>query len=66
MPTTQTGNSGPRRKPWRLGLAVLLGALAGATLFPRPAKGRERKGGARVDVRADPAPAKPDSAPRNG
>ncbi len=26
---------------WRFGLAALLGALAGATLFPRPAKGRD-------------------------
>lgn len=46
---------------WRFGLAALLGALAGATLFPRPAKGR-----ARDDLRAEPAPRAPGNAPPSG
>jgi len=44
MPTTETGTAGTQSKRWRLGLAALIGALAGAMLFPRPAKGqKERK-----------------------
>jgi hypothetical protein len=44
MPTTETGAAGRQSKRWRLGLAALIGALAGAMLFPRPAKGqKERK-----------------------
>ncbi|PXW55543.1 hypothetical protein BY998_11827 [Methylobacterium sp. B4] len=68
MPMEQrpTGAAGtPRRGGWRFGLAALLGALAGATLFPRPAKGAassDTKG----RLRADPAPAAPGSAPPSG
>lgn len=61
MPTTGTGTAGDPRKPWRFVLAALLGALAGATLFPWPARG-----GARDDLRPDPPPAGPDSVPPNG
>ncbi|WP_156635602.1 hypothetical protein [Methylobacterium sp. Leaf123] len=44
MPTTETGPAGAGDKRWRFGLAALIGALAGAMLFPRPAKGQaERK-----------------------
>ncbi|AMB44031.1 hypothetical protein Y590_03922 [Methylobacterium sp. AMS5] len=58
MPTTETGTAGTQGKRWRFGLAALIGALAGAMLFPRPARG-----GAGEDVRADPAPRDPGSAP---
>jgi len=61
MPTTETGTAGARGERWRFGLAALIGALAGATLFPRPARGRTRE-----DVRADPAPGDPGSAPPSG
>jgi hypothetical protein len=61
MPTTETGTSGARGKRWRFGLVALIGALAGATLFPRPARGRTGE-----DVTADPAPRDPGSAPPNG
>lgn len=56
---------GPDRSGWRFGLALLLGALAGATAFPRPARGGSR-GGTKDGLRADPAPAAPGSAPPNG
>lgn len=40
-PRRQDDRAAGRRSGWRFGLAALLGALAGATLFPRPAKGRD-------------------------
>ncbi|WP_155934974.1 hypothetical protein [Methylobacterium sp. 10] len=36
---TSPRNDGAKRPWWRLALAAGLGLLAGATLFPRPAKG---------------------------
>lgn len=47
----------PQRRGWPFGLVALLGALAGATLFPRPARG---------GFRADPDSEAPGSGPRSG
>lgn len=55
----------PRRGGWRFGLAALLGALAGATLFPRPAKGGA-SGDTKGRLRADPAPEASGSGPPSG
>lgn len=43
MLTTETGRAGARPFGWRFCLAALLGALTGATLFPRPAKGQAKE-----------------------
>lgn len=57
---------GPARSGWRFGLALLLGAVAGATAFPRPARGGGTRNDKKDGLRAGPAPAAPGSAPPNG